>query len=209
MQAFQLAAHSDLPVGLKTSPFHPELQIYDVSNTFWGLGLLGIYNSGNGHNKHFQPVNTEILYSTWELLISSTQYWLEDSSYKQTLSNLLLLSSRKLSTIVSQINGVLSCSIGTAETGLLQFLKVVLYLPLLSRPVFMGETLILSLHIRTDDFSCQPLSVFPWRDLPTLADLHEQTTYCTKSQPPAFTLAWGLIHKEADAKFPLSCRSLF
>lgn len=58
-----MVAHSDLPVGLKISPFHSEFQIYDGRNTLWGLELLlGIYSSGNGHNKHFQPVNTESLF---------------------------------------------------------------------------------------------------------------------------------------------------
>lgn len=102
-----------------------------------------------------------------------------------------------------------SCTSATAHTGLRQFLEVYC-----TFPCFLGlslgmETLVLFIpHWDRCTSRSSPIPSSHWEG-PTLADLNEQTMCCTKSQPRAFTLAWGLIHKEADAKFPLSCRSLF
>lgn len=166
---------------------------------------------------HLQPINAVFilpqrpLRSGTQCWLIWSQYWLDASPYKQNSSYLLLLSSThgKLSTIVTQINLALSCSIGTAHTGILQFLQVYCTFPCFLGLSLCRETLILFIpHQDRCTSMSSSITIFRWEG-PTFADLNEQTMHYTKSQPRAFTLAWGLIHKEADAKFPLSCRSLF
>lgn len=141
------------------------------------------------------------------LLRSGTQYRLEASPHKKAI--LFLFSTcGKLSTIVSQINRP-SCASATAHTGLRQLSEDNCTFPgFLGLSLGMEPLLLLIPHQDRRISRSSPIPSSHWEG-PTLADLNEQTVHCTKSQPPAFTVAWGLIHKEADAMFPLSCRSLF